>query len=125
MRPYKVARLLVLASAMAFPPAAAAQLAPPGPAATAGIPGKPQTDLQKKGEAVFTKNCHLCHIFSGQKVELKILSTQLIGLFKEPTTTEDGVRQLIQAGIPRRMPSFKYNFTPSEMDELIAYLKIR
>lgn len=122
MGPHKVARLLVLASAMAFPLALAAQERP----AARPVAGKPQTDSQKKGEAIFTKNCHLCHIFSNQKEELKILSsTELIGLFKEPTTTEDGVRQLIQTGIPQRMPSFKYNFSPSEMDDLIAYLKIR
>ena len=123
MGPHKVVGLLFFASVMGFPLASAAQTRPPAPAAT---PGKPQTDSQKKGEAIFTKNCHLCHIFSNQKKELKILSsTELIGLFQRPTVTEDGVRQLIQTGIPQKMPSFKYNFAPSEMDDLIAYLKIR
>jgi hypothetical protein len=32
---------------------------------------------------------------------------------------------MIQTGIPKRMPSFQYNFTPAEVDDLIAYLKIR
>ena len=123
MGPHNVARLLLLAFTMAFPLALAAQAGQP---AARVAPGKPQTDQQKKGEAIFTKNCHLCHIFSGQKEELKIMaSTELIGLFKKPTIAEEGVRQRIQQGIPRLMPSFQYNFGPSEMDDLIAYLKIR
>jgi mono/diheme cytochrome c family protein len=119
----RVAGVLCLASALAFPLASAAQTSPPAPVA---LPGKPQTDSQKRGEAIFSKNCHLCHIFSNQKKALKILSsTELIGLFKKTATTEDGVRQLIHTGIPQLMPSFKYNFEPSELDDLIAYLKIR
>lgn len=129
MGPRNVVRLFVLASAFAFPLALAAQEEGGGRGAPGGVtaanPGRPQTDAQKRGEAIFAKNCHLCHIFSTQKVELKILSTQLVGLFKDPATTEDGVRQVIQQGIPRKMPSFKYNFQPSEMDDLIAYMKIR
>jgi mono/diheme cytochrome c family protein len=119
----KAAPLLFLASLVVFPPAAAAQSRPSTPAAT---PGKPQTDSQKRGEALFTKNCHLCHIYSGQKEEFKILaSNQLIGLFKDSSITEQAVRQLILQGIPRSKPSFKYTLGPSEMDDLIAYLKIR
>ena len=37
----------------------------------------------------------------------------------------DAVRQLIRQGIPRRMPRFQYTLNASEMDDLIAYLKIR
>lgn len=120
-----VAGLVFWASVLAFPLTPSAQ--DEGAAASARkTPGKAQTDSQKMGEAIFSKNCHLCHISSAQKTKLKILaSTELIGLFKERTTTEDSVRQLIQQGIPERMPSFRYNFQPSEMDDLIAYLKIR
>ena len=126
MGPHKAAGLLFLAFVLAFPLAPAAQDEPGGRVASGVAPGKPQTDQQKKGEAIFTKNCHLCHIPSAQKEKLKIgASTELIGLFKKPATTEEGVRQRIQQGIPRVMPSFQYNFGPSEMDDLIAYLKIR
>jgi len=68
----------------------------------------------------------LCHIFTAQKAKVKVQApTELIGLYKKPTITEEAVRQRIQQGIPRVMPSFQYNFQPSELDDLIAYLKIR
>src|SRR5438477_639412 len=72
MGPHKAARLLFLAFVLAFPLASAAR-DEPGPRVASGVaPGKPQTDQQKKGEAIFTKNCHLCHIPSAQKEKLKI-----------------------------------------------------
>lgn len=123
MRPRKVTYLLFVAFAMAFHLAPAAQSTSPAAAATEG---RPQSEEQKRGDAVFHKNCHLCHIYTNQKKELKIqASTELIGLFKKPAITEEGVRQLVQQGIPRLMPSFRYTLGPSEMDDLIAYLKIR
>src|SRR5438552_14341108 len=71
-------------------------------------PGTPQTDQQKKGEALFLKNCALCHIHTAQKAQLKIQSsTELIGLFKKPTTTEVAVRQRLMQGLPGLMPSFQ------------------
>ena len=124
MGPRKVASLLCLALAMAFPLAPAAQSDESGPKSAA--PGQPQTDQQKRGEAIFFKNCHLCHIFTAQKAKVKVQApTELIGLYKKPTITDEAVRQRIQQGIPRLMPSFQYNFQPSELDDLIAYLKIR
>lgn len=123
MGPHKIIRLLFLASVMAFPLTAAAQDKQP---ATTVAPGKPQTEQQKRGEALFTNHCPLCHIFTKQKRSLKVqASGELVGLFKDSTTTEEGVRQLILTGIPRSMPSFKYALEPSELDDLIAYLKIR
>ena len=123
MGPRKVAGLLFLAFAIAFPVAPAAQSDQPAPRSA---PGRPQTDQQKRGEAIFFKNCHLCHIFTAQKAEVKVQApTELIGLYKKPTITDEAVRQRIQQGIPRLMPSFQYNFQPSELDDLIAYLKIR
>jgi mono/diheme cytochrome c family protein len=52
-------------------------------------------------------------------------SSDLVGLFKDSTISEDAVRQLIQTGIPKNMPGFKYTLEPAELDNLIAYLKIR
>ena len=116
----KVARLVFLVCAVAFPLTLAAQSAAP-----AATPGKPQTDEQLRGDALFQKTCFLCHVTTGQTKELKIAVTELIGLFKQPEVTEQFVRQRIQEGIPRRMPGYRYTFTPAELDNLIAYLKIR
>jgi mono/diheme cytochrome c family protein len=121
MGPRTAARLLVLAFVLAFPLTISAQ-----EESSLGVTiGKLQTDEQKRGDAIFHKNCHLCHISTAQKRELKIVSTELIGLFKDPTVTDAAVRQLIQQGIPKRMPSFQYTLDASQLNDLIAYLKIR
>jgi mono/diheme cytochrome c family protein len=112
-----------MASVLAFPLVAAAQ---EGQSVDAAAPGKPQTEAQKRGEALFTKHCPLCHIFTNQKKNLKIqASSDLVGLLKDPDISEDAVRYLILSGVPKKMPGFKYTLEPSELDSLIAYLKIR
>ena len=124
-----VLRILLLSLLASLPLGVTARLAAQeegGGASALGVTvGKLQTEEQKRGDAIFHKNCHLCHIATGQKRSLKINADELVGLFKRPNITEQGVRQLIQTGIPKRMPSFQYNFTPAEVDDLIAYLKIR
>ena len=119
-----VLRLLLFAFLVSVPVGLAAQEGGGGSALGVTV-GKLQTDEQKRGDAIFHKNCHLCHISTAQKRELKINATELVGLFKRPNISEQAVRQLIQVGIPRRMPAFTYTFTAAELDDLIAYLKIR
>jgi len=120
---YKVTGLLFLACVLAFPLTTIAQ---EKQTVATVAPGKPQTEAEKRGEALFAKHCPLCHIFTNQKKALKIqASSDLIGLFKDSTISEDAVRQLIQSGIPKMMPGFKYTLEPTELDNLIAYLKIR
>ena len=121
-----ILRLLLPSLLASLPIALAAQEEGGGGASALGVTvGKLQTEEQKRGDAIFHKNCHLCHIATGQKRSLKINADELVGLFKRPNISEQGVRQLIQTGIAKRMPSFQYNFTPAEVDDLIAYLKIR
>jgi len=118
--------LLLLSLLASLRVGVAAQEEGGGGASALGVTvGKLQTEEQKRGDAIFHKNCHLCHIATGQKRSLKINADELVGLFKRPNISEQGVRQLIQTGIPKRMPSFQYNFTPAEVDDLMAYLKIR
>ncbi len=88
--------------------------------------GKAQTDDELRGEARFVKACFLCHNPTGQTKELGIAVTDLVGLFKRPGITEEYVRQRIMEGVPpRRMPAYKHTYTPTELNEIIAYLKIR
>ncbi len=116
----RLAWAVVLAGASLLSPAVSAQEAP------GGVGGAPQTDQQFRGEALFLKNCALCHIHTAQKGRLKIqASTELIGLFKRPTTTEAAVRRILQNGVTGLMPSFQYALSSSELDDLVAYLKIR
>ena len=114
------AGLFVLAFAIVSPLTAAAQV-PPGSSA-----GKPQTVAEQGGEAVFVKTCMLCHgPNTGQARVLKLGASDLIGLYKRPGVTDEYVRQRILDGVPGRMPAYKYTYTPSELESLLAYLKIR
>ncbi len=121
MGAHGIARLVFLAFVTAFPLTLAAQEG----SALGATAGKPQTDEQLRGEAFFQKTCFLCHVPTGQTKELKIAVTDLVGLFKRPGITEQFVRQRIQEGIPGRMPSYRYTYTPAQLDNVIAYLKIR
>ena len=117
----RIACRLLAAGALIFPITVAAQEGP-----RAQTPGVPQTDQQKRGEALFLTRCPLCHVHSNQKRELAIqANTELIGLFKRPTITDSGVRQIILEGLPKRMPSFQYMLDPKQIDDITAYLKIR
>jgi mono/diheme cytochrome c family protein len=118
MDPRRIAGLVFVALVVVFPLALDAQ----APLSTAG---KAQTDAELRGEGRFVKTCFLCHNPTGQTKELGIAVTDLVGLFKRPGMTEDSVRMRIQEGIPRRMPAYKFTYTPTELNELIAYLKIR
>ncbi len=115
-----IAGLLLLSFAVLSPVTAAAQF-PPGSGA-----GKPQTDSELRGEAFFVKTCILCHgPTTGQARVLKLGITDLIGFAKRPGVTEEYLRQRVQDGVPGRMPGYRYTYTPAELDNLIAYLKIR
>ncbi len=112
--------LFVLLFAILSPVTAAAQF-PPGSGA-----GKPQTDAELRGEAFFVKTCILCHgPTTGQARVLKLGASDLIGLYKRPGATDEYVRQRILQGVPGRMPGYQHTYTPAELDNLIAYLKIR
>ena len=124
---HKIAWLLILlCGVLIFPTTLAAQGGGGGGAAPRPKPGVPQTVQQRSGEAYFYQNCTVCHVFSNQKKSIGIQApTELVGLFKDPAIDETGVRQQIMQGVPGKMPSFRYNFEPREVDDLVAYLKIR
>lgn len=91
-------------------------------------PGNPQTDQQRRGEALFMQNCPLCHVWSKQKQDVAVLApTFLIGMFRgdKPMLTEASARRFIIEGLPKTMPSFKYQLDSKQIDDIIEYLKIR
>ena len=77
-----------------------------------------------RGEAWFYQRCSLCHmgrIVKDDKYEP--MAPRLDGVLKNATPErEKAVRTFIQVG-SQRMPGFRYNFTPAEFEELMAYLK--
>jgi mono/diheme cytochrome c family protein len=116
----EIACVPVLVCLLGFPVVVAAQAKESAP------PGAPQTDQERRGEALFLKNCALCHMHTAQKARLKIqASSELIGFFRRPGATEAGVRQRLQQGVPGLMPTYQYSLEPKEHDDLVAYLKIR
>ncbi len=83
------------------------------------------------GEKVFHSNCAMCHNADSTKDKL---GPGLQGLFKNKElprshkpATEENVRAQIENGSPNAkpmgMPAFKGKLTPSQIDDLIAYLK--
>jgi mono/diheme cytochrome c family protein len=120
MNAHIIAGLFLLAFAIVSPVTVAAQ-APPGSGA-----GTPQTAAEQRGEAQYVKTCMLCHgPTTGQAIAIDLGAPDFIGLFKRPEITEEYVRQMIRVGLPRLMPGYQYTYTPDELDDLIAYLKIR
>jgi mono/diheme cytochrome c family protein len=83
-----------------------------------------ESDAVKHGEAWFYQRCSLCHMGRIVKDDTyESMAPSLEGILKDaPTDREKFVREAIQQG-SRRMPGFRYNFTPAEFEELIAYLK--
>jgi mono/diheme cytochrome c family protein len=71
---------------------------------------------------LFVQNCPLCHVPSNQKKRLGIQGPVLQGLFTEDAD-EDPLRQLIQQGLPEKMPGFRYALDSKQIDDLIAFLK--
>lgn len=81
-------------------------------------------DAVKHGEAWFYQRCSLCHMGRIVKDDTyKPMGPSLEGILKNaPPDREKLVREAIQRG-SLRMPGFRYNFTPTEFEELVAYLK--
>jgi mono/diheme cytochrome c family protein len=118
MRLHRIIGLVAVALVLTFPSRHEAQ-------SRYRTAGTAQTDAELRGDASFNKTCYLCHNPTGQTKEVGVAVTDLVGLFKRSGVTEEYVRQRIQEGIPRRMPAYKYTYTPEELNNLIAYLKIR
>ena len=110
------ALVLIGASWLVVPPAVSTQSRPPvqaaGSAATA------------RGEAWFYQRCSLCHMGRIVKDETyEPMAPKLDGLLKDAAPDREKlVREQILRG-SLRMPGFRYNLTPAEFEELMAYLK--
>jgi len=79
-------------------------------------------EQQRRGEALFVENCTLCHMPSNQKKKLGIQALKLEGVYGEDADS-DTLRQFVLQGIPGKMPSFRYDLDPNDIDDVVAYLK--
>lgn len=77
-----------------------------------------------KGEGWFQQNCGVCHLGRWRKQgQLQSFAPVLSGVLKDRSPErETAVREYIRRG-SANMPGFQNAFTPTEFDELIAYLK--
>lgn len=78
----------------------------------------PLDDTQKLGQRLFYQSCVVCHvkpqITSGQYGP--VLSKQTLG------GQEEALRAFISNGTSR-MPGFKFQFEPGQINAIVAYLK--
>lgn len=84
----------------------------------------PASVAATRGEAWFYQRCSLCHMGRIVKDDrYDPMAPRLDGVLKGATPErEKAVRSFIQVG-SSRMPGFRYNLTPAEFEELMAYLK--
>src|ERR1700683_4381207 len=80
--------------------------------------GAALNDTQKLGQRLFYQSCVVCHtkpqITSGQYGP--VLSKETLG------GQEDVMREFISAGTSR-MPGFRFQFEPTQVSAIVAYLK--
>ncbi len=119
MRPqYRLmaALAVVAASWLAMPQEVLTQEQPPA----IGVAAEPV----KRGQAWFYQRCSLCHV--GRIIvedQYQPMAPSLAGVLKGATPEREKlIREYIERG-SLRMPGFRYNFTPQQFDELMAYLK--
>ena len=81
--------------------------------------GTPTTDTQRLGMQLFNQSCQVCHT-------TVVLTGRLYG----PALSRDSLggdaavmREVIANGTPR-MPGFKHHFGATQIDAIVAYLKI-
>ncbi len=79
------------------------------------------SDAELTGRRLFTQRCAICHDPVGQPLN------RTPGPWLDQRTVdagaEAGARQMIETG-SRRMPGFQYALRPSQIDDIVAFLKM-
>jgi len=80
--------------------------------------GAPLNETQLLGQRLFNQSCRVCHA-----------KPQLTSAVYGPVLSKDSLggqadvmREVTANGTPR-MPGFKYNFAPAQIDAIVQYLK--
>jgi mono/diheme cytochrome c family protein len=76
------------------------------------------TDAQREGLRLFSQSCGVCHTLVQQRTRQygPALSRETLG------GDEELIREYIGNGTPR-MPGFRYNFEPAQIDAIVQYIK--
>jgi len=77
-----------------------------------------QSDQERLGERLFGQSCVVCHLKPqlGSTAYAPALSQDTLG------GKADVMREVISDGTPR-MPGFKIQFAPAQIDAIVAYIK--
>jgi mono/diheme cytochrome c family protein len=96
----------------------AAMVVAAAPAAFAQAPDASFNDSQKLGLRLFSQSCGVCHTLVQQRTRQygPVLSRETLG------GDEELMREYISNGTPR-MPGFRFNFEPEQINAIVAYLK--
>ena len=80
-----------------------------------------QKEMAKRGEALFSRHCAICHL--GRPAESRpYIGRNLRGILKNREPKQEArVREFIAKGTDR-MPGFQYNLTAAQIDDLVSYL---
>lgn len=79
-------------------------------------------EMVKRGEAVFSKHCPICHLGRPTKTN-PFVGRNLRGILKNAKAEQKTVvREFIRKGSDK-MPGYQYNLTPAQIEDLIGYLK--
>jgi mono/diheme cytochrome c family protein len=86
--------------------------------AAEGAPDASFTDAQREGLRLFSQSCGVCHTLVQQRTRQygPALSRETLG------GDEELIREYIGNGTPR-MPGFRYNFEPAQIDAIVQYIK--
>ena len=91
---------------------------PQGVRAQPAETGAPLSDTQKLGQRLFYQSCVVCH------TKPQITSGQYGPILSKDSLSgqEDVMREFINNGTSR-MPGFKFQFEPTQINAIVAYLK--
>ena len=96
---------------------------PSGMQAQKSAAGAPLNPQESRGEGLYLQHCALCHSAKVVKPH-KSVGPNLSGALTDATPEQEkAIRQFILTGT-ERMPGFQYGLKPSELDDIIAYLKV-
>jgi len=103
---------------------ATAHLAAQDKTAATPVAAEKLNGQEKRGEGLFLQRCSLCHLPRKLKFgSPPVIGPSLSGQFKDATADQLKVlRGFILKGGPD-MPGFQYGLEPSEVDDLLSYLK--
>ena len=73
------------------------------------------------GKKLFVQRCSVCHLPPLGPGEPRSYARSLVA-FVKTKEAESVVRQIVQNGIPSRMPGFKYGLESNEIDQIVAYV---